>query len=65
MSNQLVDSIHKALVNRLNALYDKMKSDYENGQFASPYDIKEIKEISFALETVYQKEAKNERESRS
>lgn len=58
MRNEIVDSIEKALVNRLNALYDKMKSDYENGQFASEKDIEEIKEISFVLQTVYQKEVK-------
>lgn len=58
MRNEIVDSIEKALVNRLNALYDKMKSDYENGQFASEKDIEEIKEISRVLETVYRKEAK-------
>lgn len=58
MRNKIVDSIEKALVNRLNALYDKIKSDDENGQFASEKDIEEIKEISRVLETVYRKGGK-------
>jgi hypothetical protein len=44
------------VIERLNVLYEKMKSDYENGEFSSPYDIEEIKTISVVLETICNKE---------